>query len=104
MMLHLFALSLVGLAVPMAYAHRPMPKIPLIAQRVIAYALLLVAAYLWGDAEGWEWGIPFFLAALMMVGFAWVLILRRWPNRIDMVRWAVLSVSMAACISWLMGA
>ncbi|GAA6151026.1 hypothetical protein [Pseudoteredinibacter isoporae] len=103
MTLHLFALGLSALAVPLFYGQHPVRHIPPSIQRLLALTFIVVAAVLWGLNVGWEWGVPFLCCALMISGFAWVLISRRWQDFVSTYQWLNLAVAAAGAVTWFGG-
>ncbi|MBB6520581.1 hypothetical protein [Pseudoteredinibacter isoporae] len=103
MTLHLFALGLSALAVPLFYGQHPIRKISPKVQRLLALACIVASAILWGMNVGWEWGIPFLCCALMISGFCWVLVSRRWQNFSAAYQWLSLALAALGSAAWLGG-
>lgn len=98
MFFHLMPLALAALAPPLCYGQLVSNKIPLIIQRLLALACSLVAVNYWAAALGWEWAVPFLLCSLMLAGFAWVLILRRYEGFKTPYQWLCLGLAAAGLL------
>lgn len=103
MTLHLFALGLSALVVPLFYGQHPIRTISPAVQRMLALACAVASAILWGLNVGWEWGIPFVCCALMISGFAWVLISSRWQGVSGIYQWLSLALAALSSAAWLGG-
>ena len=69
------------------------------ARRLAGWLLLATSPAVFVAGWGWEFGLVYWAAMLMLCAIAWVLVLARWPQR--RLRAAVVLSLVIGALSWL---